>query len=346
MRKLLWFTLRFSAWSVMVIAWPALLKWICWGFNKLGYPIFDFIFVVYPGTPKQARGYAPDWVRTFIAPYIAVISTIGIIKKGTKSGRGLVVTVPWTAEEIHKGHYLEKITTRVTNMSAAIGVKSIALAGRIPSMLKSNGYSPNGNGIVLGDKGALFTITQSLFMQVSKKGLLNPRIGILGYGFLGEQLIPLIKASGITKHNIIVVDPRTPSNGVPDYVEYSNTPDVLSVCDLIIVLTGTGKQADKAIKYLREDVVVIDDTHPQMPRYLNNNIRKNGGTIVKATLEIEGVSFLPRLPGWEASWLPGCCVHAMVLATNGGFINSQDEFNRRAKEMGFRALDVSNKEGL
>lgn len=301
-------------------------------------PLFDFIFVVYPGTTEQVRGYAPLWYR-HITPHLAAI---GMIRRGKQGKRGLVMTICWTMDELEEQKdFLRKIADKTKNIAETIGAKSVALAGRMPSVLHQNGYQLR-PPIVAGDKGAIYTLLLSIkaALENNKLDLETVKIGIIGHGFLGSRLAKVLQELGAK--NIISVDPRI----IDEDIHLTRDPAALNDRDLAIALTAKGEQIDAIIGHLKEGVIVVDDTHPQLPAYIENEIKKQKhGQIIKATLELKGVRFFPRLPKWQTNWLPGCCVEALVSAALG-FTSDQRRFNERADMLGFSALNVSNKSDL
>lgn len=327
----------------MNLLWQVILLPLCILLKCLNYPLFGYIFLVYPGTLNQVKGYMPQWYRKFIP----IISVIGIISKCREGERGLVVATPWTVAEMTEGNRLEVIARHVKRLTKTVGAKSIALAGRMPSIFTQKGYrSLLSLPIVTGDKGTVYTlaffikqITETVGINVSKI-----TIGILGYGFIGSRVVNFLLRSGTDR--IIVVDPRIKQeHNKRDRVLLSRYPTKLANCDLVIILTSTGEQVEGVINHLKHGVVILDDTYPQLPRRLSNLIQKKGGKVIKAVLNLDDVVFWPRLPNWEANWLPGCVVEGLVSA-NKGFANSQQEFNQFAQEMNFKALNVSIKHEL
>lgn len=291
-------------WFVILLPLCILLKWS-------GYPLFGYIFLVYPGTLDQVSGYMPQWYRKIIP----IISFIGIISRGKQGKRGLVITIPWTITEMEDGNRLEVIVRRVNKLAKSIiGARSVALAGRMPGVIKQNGYfSLLSPPIVVGDKGAVYTITLSIKQITEALGISISKItiGILGHGFIDSRLVNSLRY--FSTNRIFVVGPRIKQERNDyDKVILSRDPAKLASCDLVVILTASGEQAEGAIEYLKPGVIIVDDTHPQLPHRLSILIEKNGGRVVKAVLGLDGVAFWPRLPQWGANWLPGCCIEGLL----------------------------------
>lgn len=335
------FVARFAGYLANLVLWPIVFFPLCRLLKHSKRPFFDFVFVVYPGTLDQIAGYGPLWLRK----HVPMISVIGVIQKGKIGKRGLVVAIPWNDDEIEKNKLHDVIVRKVEKLAAAIGATSIALAGRLPAILTQGGRKNFLNPpFVVGDKGAVFTIIRSVekALAVQKLDPKTVRIGIVGYGFIGSRVANAL-LNAVTQP-IRAVDPRITAEKRTQ-VWLSKGPEILADCDLVVVLAGKGEQFKDTVPYLKDGVIVVDDTHPQVPGDVCDEVRKKGGKVFKAVLGLEGMKFWPRLPKWEAGWLPGCCVEA-VVASMKGFSTSQQEFDMRANEIGFDALEVTNKSDL
>ena len=335
------FVARFMGYLTILVLWSIVFLPLCRILKRLQKPFFDFVFVVYPGTLDQVRGYGPIWVRK----YVPMVSVIGIVEKGRTGKRGLVIGIPWDDDEIEKNQLHDVIVRNVEKLADAIGATSIALAGRLPAILTQSGRKNVLNPpFVVGDKGAVFTIIKAVERAIGVQKF-NPQtiqIGVVGYGFIGSRVANVLKNS--IAQPIRAADPRITVEKRTQ-VWLSNSPNILADCDIVIVLAGKGEQFKDAIPYLKEGVIVVDDTHPQIPAHVSGAIEKKGGKVFKAVLGLRGMKFKPRLPKWEADWLPGCCVEAVVACLRG-FSQSQLEFDTRANEIGFEALEVTNKSDL
>ncbi|MDP3093321.1 MAG: hypothetical protein Q8N16_00990 [bacterium] len=334
MKRQLWFLGRFAAYFTMNLLWPIVLMPLRVA-KKLGRPVFRFIFLVYPGTLDQVRGYAPLWYRE-IAP---MISVIGVIK-----GRypGLVVTIPRTIEEMedagHRHQRLERMVKEVKSLADAIGAKAVALAGRLPSVLLQNGYSSLPAPIVAGNMGSTYTVVAVTQQAIADAGL-SPeqvKIGVLGgYGYLGSRVVNTLKETW----KVVAIDPRADKRRARD-------PAAVSGCNVVVVLTARGEQMETVIDHLDNGVIVVDDTHPQLPKRLVAAIKRKEGRVIKATLTLKGSIFMPRLPKWKPTWLPGCCVEAIVIAADNAKIDDQQRFNNAARMLGFTAPIVEHQSEL
>ena len=246
------------------------------------------------------------------------------------------MAIPWTIDEMEKMGNLEKSVDKVSQLAKSIGVKSIALGGRIVTVLFKRGYKFE-PPMVLGSKGAVFVVSncvkQALELMGPDIGIIE--IGILGHGFLGSRLTDFLEEN--SKHNIIAVDPRFTHSQKQGRVKLTPDFNEITNCEILIVLTPKGIQIEDEIKYFKKGISVIDDTHPALPRKLVTDIKTMGNRVIKAVAILEGVEFWPKLPKWNNDWIPGCCVEALITAIIGDLQDkSQEEFNNIANNIGFK----------
>lgn len=328
------FLARFAGYlTVNFLLWPVLLLALKLA-KKIGHPAVRFLFLVYPGTVDQVRGYTPVWFRN-IAP---AVSVIGIVRGPY---RGLVLTIPYTLEEVedknHRFHKMSEIVSQVSRLAETIGARAVALAGRMPGVMIANGYSLD-EPFVDGAMGAVYTVTRAVDQAVSESGLDSQTVAIAvlgGYGFIGGRTVAALRNKYAQVYS---VDPRG-TEGMRD-------PAILASCDIVVVLTARGEQVDAAIAHAKAGSWWVDDTHPQLPRRLIRALEAKGCKVMKATLTLPGVAFLPRLPKWEPAWLPGCCVQAIVVAATGIRTENHAEFSVLANGLGFTAPVVSHRSEL
>lgn len=315
--------------------WPFFLFPLCKAARKIKQPLFGFIFFLYPDRLAHLKTYVPLWYRKlWPGPGI-----IGFVKKGKLGERGLVVVLPWTIEEMEeKIEILENGIDQVKKLTKAIGVKSVALGGRIVPVLHHQTRMVFNPPFVAGDKGAIFAIYLTMFKAVNAAGLENQvKIGIFGCGFLGSRLANFLgKELG---YEVIAIDPRFLQTQNDGRIKLSPNPADISECDLVVVLTPRGEQIEDEIKYLKEGVIVIDDTYPPLTKKAIAEIGKKRGRAVKTAVKLSGIKFTPPFSIWENDWLPGCCIEAIVKARhNNTLIQNQEEFNKLAEQIGFKAL--------
>lgn len=318
--------------KVAFITVSLILRWPAWGILGLVriFKPFDYLFLVYPGTDNDLDGYCPRRLaKSWLFSKKPAIG--GIISKSV-GGRGLILVVPNTIKEFlsHKD-VCEKVMQRLERIKAIVGAKSIAIAGQVPGMLSRHNLFLE-KPFVRGNKGTVFCIMETVY-EVMKKHGLEPgefRIVVVGVGYVGTLLLSSLKELG---HNIVGVDIRVNRKGV--FLPQESHP-LLKEADMVIVLTPRGSDFAPYVSDLKIGAIVIDDTHPKIIQ------RPVGVNFYKVAVGLKGVKFYPRLPGYRAEWVPGCAVEAIYSAATGQFNgSSQEEFNQKAKELGFFARLVS-----
>ncbi len=318
------------------VLFSLVLRWPIWGmlfFISRLVRIFDYLFLVYPGSDSDLDGYCPRWLaNSFLFREKPVIG--GIISKG-KAGRGLVLVVPNKPFEFGQKPIAQKITKRLELVRKITRAKSIALAGQAPGLVKKTiGLNPP---FVEGVKGTVFCIVETL-KEVSKREKIhrNAEIVVVGVGRIGQAVIDYLREQKISVTGIDII--RT-KKGV---VLAGKASEILSQAKVVIVLTPKGSDFLPYVKHLKPSAIVIDDTHPKMRKKISQ-------AVYKVAVELPGTSFYPRLPGYKKNWIPGCAVEAIVEAANGkGSVskNSQIEFNKRARKLGFKPILIKNKKGF
>lgn len=322
---------RLVMWCIVNFVWPIIqpvVKYLRW---------IDFLFIVYPGTDMDVRAYTPLWFRKAMKE-IFPLSLIGIVCRGKGERRGLVITLSCNPEEF-SAEQLRKLRKEICAFANSCGASLIALAGRLPSIFILNQINLD-YPFLKGDRGTVFTVTETVKYVLNAENLsFSSTIGVLGVGFVGGKVLRRLKEQGYT--SLIGIDPRVDSPYVNKHTILTGDLTFLKRCDAVIVLTAKGSDAMEAIPYLKEGVVVIDDTHPQLPYSLIKEIRKKGGKVYKAALGFRsnGVKIFPRLPGYNSKWLPGCVIESLVVS-NGYNSNIQERFDQRGREIGLKPLLV------
>lgn len=300
---------------------------------------YDYLFFTYAGSRKDKSAYGPDWFHNLFPPIVP----IGWISPGEKIGRGLALG---TSRNIHEFKEPEKACLMIKTLMEfynSTGAKSIALGGQLPSVLAAAGTAP-APPFVSGQFGTIF-ILYLLIGRLLKKRNPDPGrifIGILGVGFIGSALVRFL--SGYF-HRVIAVDIRKADyDNWPANVTYTTEKKALEECDMVVILTGNGDDAKLAIKHMKKQVIVLDDSHPQLSTELIFRIRnEKNGAVFKAAVAAPGVRFNPRLPGFNPEWIPGCAIEAMVAARFGHEYKTQEEFNTLGVALGFKPLFVTHR---
>ncbi len=312
----------------LILRWPILISLF---FISRFIKLFDYLFLVYPGSDKDLDGYCPRWLaNSFLFKEKPVVG--GIISKGQTGQRGLVLVVPNKAFEFKQKEVSLRIKKRLERFRKITRAKKIALAGQAPGFMKK--AVGLGDPFVEGVKGTVFCIVETL-KEIARKEKINKEamIVVVGVGRTGQAVMNYLAE---LKMNVVGVDVIR-KKGEKRVVLTSDASEVLCKGDIIIVLTPKGSDFLPYLKNLKKDAIVIDDTHPKM------KVKKASQKIYKVAVGVSGVKFYPRLPGYKKDWIPGCTTEAIVEATTRSGEESQQNFNRLARKIGFRPILIKNK---
>ena len=294
------------------LVWPALLI-------LRPFRLFDYLFLVYPGTDYDLDGYCPRWLaRSWLFSGKPV--TGGIITRGATGVRGLILVVPNTARQLltEKSIALD-IVNRLDSIANLVGAKTIAMAGQLPSIVEKHGIATN-EKFVNGKLGTVFTIETTLEKILELENTVSdPLIAVIGTGFIGNAVLENQKQKG------------------RKIVGFNIDSDItkISDADIVIVLTPRGKDFLPYIPHLKKGAIIIDDTHPRIFARIDN------ATLYKVAMSIEGVEFLPKLPGYMFNWVPGCAIEAILQARFGhDTIIDPEKARKAANQIGLKPILV------
>ena len=316
---------QFLAFLSMTLRWPIFIFLAVFRTFKI-----DTLFTIYPGNVQDLEGYALPGCRKVLTKYISGKPFIaGVITSGNGYGRGLVLALPNTIEQIKADKKLVgKIMRRLEFARKVTGAKTIAIAGQGPRFFKS--HHPYQEPFVYGLRGRVFSVIETV-ERISEKHHLQrdlTTVAILGVGEIGEAIIQHLidlgyNAKGIRIHTVdgrVIIDNK-------DF-------DMLRTADLVVVQTPRGNDAVPYYENLKKSAILVDDAHPRI------TVPPNGIKFYKVAIGRPGVTFKPPLPGYRDYWIPGCVQESMVVAETGRADLQQEEFNRIAKELGFFAILV------
>jgi hypothetical protein len=309
------------------------LVWPSMGFLVKRFRLIDYVFVVYFGTREDIVEYVPLWFQRLCRSLVPLcISVAGIILPGKSGKRGLIVTLTRRPEEYTDDQF-RRLLAKIQKIGAPLG----ALAGRIPSILAFL-QIPVVYPFVTGVRGTIFAVTESLAYVLNKEGLSNGdvTIGVLGMGFIGGLVYRRLRTS-LGYAGGVGVDLAFRRSYTRGGWIATNDPSALSQCDVIVVLTAQGSDIRSVLQYLKENVILIDDTHPEIPADIKNMIVEKGGKVYGVALQLIGVRFVPALPGFHARAIPGCVAEVIAVSGNEE-IETQDEFDVRARALGVKPL--------
>jgi len=293
---------------------------------------FNCIFTVYPGSERDIDGYLPPgfkWAKRLVSgkPFVA-----GVITTGNGLGRGLILAVPNTVDQFKKDKELvASIMNNLKRAKTLTGAKAIAIAGQGPRFFKS--HFPYEQPFVYGLKGRVFSVVETVERVAEKHGLLKSEttVAILGLGEIGTAIIENLKEKG---YRVVGIDIHIVEGRVEIGREGVET---LQRADLIVVQTPRGDDVVPYYENLKKTAILIDDAHPRI------TVRPGEVKFYKVAIGRTGVEFKPPLPGYEKYWIPGCVQESMVVAESGKVDMSQEDFNKRSKELGFFAHLVDDR---
>ena len=311
-------------------------RWPLWGVLFLSRPLLRWrsLFVVYPGQVSDVKAYAPDsliWLRdTWLyrgKPQFAGIQ----FRKNAKDAEGhwgIVVYISSTADELHRDkHLVLNIMRRLHHLSRLLGIKAIACAGQIPSIIHKHNIQIEAP-FVDGRLGSAFSVITTITKIYSENNFEKDQklLVIVGIGFLGKMVLENIASSGFRARGI---DIHTIDDGIQIGEDAVKT---LSQSDVVVVLTPRGEDFIPYLKHLKPGAIIIDDTHPRLRHKIENN------PVYKVALEWPGFKFLPELPGYKKKWIPGCMVEAIVKSHSNHPYSTYEDFHNRASRTGFEVL--------
>lgn len=306
----------------VTLRWPILFVLSLCRFFK-----FNCIFTVYPGSQKDVDGYFPTGMKWFLKPIASGRPFVaGMITTGNGSGRGLVLAVPNSIDQIRSDRQLVgKIMKRLDFTRQVTGAKTIAIAGQGPRAFKA--HFPFEKPFIYGLRGRVFSVVESVERIMENHHLEASRttVAILGVGEIGHAIIQNLKGKGIGAVGIDI-ERKDGHVVIPD-----EGRERLRAADLVVVQTPRGDDVVPYYTDLKKTAILVDDSHPRITE------RPSEIQFYKVAIGRPGVEFWPPLPGYEHYWIPGCVQESMVVAETGTHDMSQEEFNRRAKELGFYA---------
>jgi len=298
---------------------------LLWLLQRLRY--FGFIFLVYPGDPSHTRRYLPRWLDWLYrgGPRACGPRLIGFVRYRLGC-HGLVLAVPSTAQALARNqHALETVVAKLSRAARFLRVRHVALAGRLPSLLEARGIERPPE-IVSGAMGTVFMLSRAIARVADWRSSWGQpfRVVIFGMGALGGQLAAHLRSQGL-----IVWGIQGQKGAGQDALAEAKAQ--LEACHVVVVLTATGARFYRYMNMVGKDAVILDDTHPPM------RVAPVHAAAYRVVAGLRGLRFIPRLPGFEATWVPGCLVEAIVRRQHAGDprLSRQDGFDRLAEEIGF-----------
>lgn len=319
---------QFLGFIAVTMRWPMLFLLTLGRLLKI-----NCIFTVYPGSQKDVDGYFPSGFKWFLKPAASGKPFVaGVITTGNGLGRGLVLAVPNTVDQFKADKELVgNIMKNLKLTKTLTGAKTIAIAGQGPRFFKS--HFPYEQPFVYGLKGRVFAVVETVEQTAGRHGLVKNEttVAILGVGEIGAAIIANLKEKG---YRAAGIDIRIEEGRVEISREGMET---LRHADLVVVQTPRGDDVVPYYENLKKTAILIDDAHPRI------TVRPGEVKFYKVAIGRAGVEFKPPLPGYEKYWIPGCVQESLVVAESGKVDMSQEDFNKRSKELGFFAHLVDDR---
>ncbi len=323
------FILRFIFFIFLNIIFPVLRPII------KRYKLLDFITLVYPGKDRDIKSYVLFKGARYIVPTIAIVGLF----VGNKEKRGITVATGFSAEEMEKDKKLtNKIISALIRFAESYGVGAVSVVGRLPGIMRRQDIEIR-EPLVQGDKGTLFTVTQTLksIMEKERLSFEDTKIAVIGVGFIGQMLLKRLEEMNFS--SVVAYDNNRDqilkirkNNG--STVVSSDSPEIIEDCDIVIALSANGDDMASILSQLKEGVIVVDDTHPPLSRRYFPIIKEKDGKIYKVVLGLNGMISFPRWPNYDNRWLPGCTIESIVLSSN----IEEEDFDKKAESIGFEPI--------
>jgi hypothetical protein len=287
---------------------------------------FGFLFLVYPGGPADMHRYLPKrlaWLR-HTRMVSSNLNFIGMIRCRT-GPNGLVFAIPEIVQALARNERaLRLLVGRLRWAAPFLGIKHVALAGRLWSLLEARGIERPVE-IVSGIMGTVFMLSRAV-SRVAGPGRRDGqavKAAIFGMGELGRRLVEHLRSLGYS-----VLSLRAKSD--PDVKDLETAKAQLKDCKVVVVIASDGSRFHPYLHALEKDTVILDDTHPPMRR------TPPQGHAYRVVASLPGLRFIPRLAGFDATWVPGCLIEGIVRS-QGVFESgprTQDDFDRLTHQTG------------
>jgi len=296
-----------------------------------------FVFAVYGNRKQQGRFFSESFTKKARRAF-----PIGFMFFRGKLG--MYCASPRTEEEMaEKPAFASAYLMGV--LSEFPKTKHFALAGRLPSFdHKARGKNvpePLRDGS-MGTRYVMLRTAEALAKKLGKTLSETTFCIPGGAGFTGAKVVEDL--SRICRF-VIALDPRYEMSETMGNVLRTNDARAVGQADAVIILTGNGKEVENFIPYLHNGMVLADDTHPPVPKYLREQVAGTGAMLYNTVAEARrGIRMIPALPGFEPSNVPGCLLQCVVEMTAGRYFDEHDfsRFCDEADKLGFYAKLISH----
>ena len=315
----------------------------------------DIVWVVYGEKKETTRDFEPGvWIYSRLWIRYGMISRISrSAGPQTKSLSGIVVIIARPVPELERDR--QSLLSVMSRLKRDFGrAKAVALAGRLPSIVKRAGATLE-FPIIDGQAGTVcMAVAGVRQLRADTFGIDDkvPRtVGVLGGGgHVGSMIVERLRRD----HELIVVDkklatgPATiddPSLGSSTHrVTRGGDPGLLRQADLVLVFTPSGDDVKSVIgPAARPGQAWCDDTHPQMRPATVEALAATGASVTKLACKDSHFKMWPAVPGFRTGWLPGCLVTAIMVALHPEadrqeFENDLDGCERVFMQTGFQPI--------
>jgi hypothetical protein len=314
----------------------------------------ELLWVVYAGdtTQLQRSGFYPardcyEAVLSWLALPVPTYVPISRISRGEL--RGLVVVLSHSIDELEACP--ELLNASLISIEHDFGhCKAIALAGRLPA-LAHRARLALPRPFITEQVGTVCMTTRAVKQLAATHGDAKPTSAQVvavfgGAGYTGRQIVHRIARDFA---EVIAIDPAfackaevssRPHGPVGGTVVESAAATRASCAQIVLTFTPKGDDVRTAIEQaVSPGQLWTDDTHPQMSSKTRTAIQRAGAKVFKLTAKDPCLSMWPAVPGFHNSWLPGCLVTGLMVASESG-VQGLDLSDTDACERAFDALGL------
>jgi len=291
------------------------------------------VFGVYPGSRRYIDTLViARWLEWLPFPDLC---PIGLIR--TEQGVGVLVATTRILTDAEP-----EVLFRTTRAFRQVfpWARSVSLSGRWQSVLVKQGHPMRAEPLVNGTLGTVYAMQQACEAMVRQAGLApeDAHLCVLGGGGLvGRELIPRLAGR---YRRLTAIDPcyaNNPSDDADVGVIRTAYAGPLRTADAVLVLTPTGDDALPYADFAVAGQVWGDDCFPEMSARTQQAFRRRGVRLYKTSLSLDTLRFLPELPTFGRSNVPGCLVSSLVNEVDPG-LSSWERFVSVADRLGLRPM--------
>ncbi|WP_212735421.1 non-ribosomal peptide synthetase/type I polyketide synthase [Herbidospora galbida] len=223
---------------------------------------------------------------------------------GTPLGRSGFVCLPLFADELAGTPDLAARTAEAVEQAAALGARTVSLAGTIPS-LTGYGFDVTRRTAVPVTTGhAATAVSVVLTVQKALAGR-SPRdltVAFVGLGSIGRSALGLLLAAADRPKRLLLRDDAAPLDGLPPSGEICGIDQVYEADLIVAAVNGHDQVID--VDRLRPGTIVVDDSFPHCFDVAKARARRDVTVVGGGLLSMPGIErrLTEDVP---APWLPG-----------------------------------------